>query len=181
MDGQRVIKTEREWDKHRERLWASKRGSKASVRRLGACEPWQHGLKPPKRNLPLQWQIRQIRDDPWKPIGVLTAGERPWLRPAGCITVGKRSCQGQAGPRLLTMPPHWRHTVRAGYPFFLHSPLSLHALLRNIPRPFFAQLHFGGPINWQVLKSTHVSDSGILTTCKGTLGHTDWKVLTGKA
>lgn len=115
MERQRVIKTERDCE-------PVKRGSKASVRGLGACEPWQHGLKPPKRNLPLQWQIRQIRDDPWKPIGVLTAGERPWPRPAGCITVGKRSCQGQAGPRLSTMPPHWRHTVRAAHPLLPSLP-----------------------------------------------------------
>lgn len=82
---------------------------------LGFHEPWQHGLKPPKRSPPRQWQIRQIRDDPWKPIGVLTAGESPWLRPAGCITVGKRSCQGQTGPSAFshatTLTSHWQSTA----------------------------------------------------------------------
>lgn len=113
--------------------------------RLGACEPWQHGLKPSKRNTPLQWQIRLIRDDPWKTIGVLTAGERPWPRSPGCITAGKCSCQGQAGHQLSTMPPCWRHTDWTPSTLFFYPSghRTLHSITETFPGQSVAQLHFG--------------------------------------
>lgn len=111
-----LLKQDKEQDMNWKRRGDRKRERSIHKGWLGACEPWQHGLKPPKRNTPLQWQIQLIRDDPRKPISVLTAWERPWPWPTGCITAGKRSCQGQAGHRLSTMPLAWRHTDRT--PFF---------------------------------------------------------------
>lgn len=160
--------------------------SKVSIR--GAWSLWTMAarFKAPKRSPPRQWQIRQIRDDPWKPIGVLTAGERPWPRPAGCITVGKRSCQGQTGPQLSAMPPHWRHTARAGAcppPAWLPSShRTLHSSTETFPGPSIAQLHFGVYISWQVLKLTYLSNSltywQCVKECRGALSE---GFLTGKA
>lgn len=114
----RAIEKERGQNMDRKRQSSTERAAKVSIKEARSLWTMAAWFNPPSRSTPndsppLQWQIRQIRDDPWKPIGVLTAGERPWPRSAGCITVGKRSCQGQTGSQLCAMPPPWRHTARA--------------------------------------------------------------------
>lgn len=159
----------------RKRRSSSEREAKVSIKE--AWSLWTMALRvkstpptpPSKTSPPLQWQIRQIRDDPWKPIGVLTAGERPWPRSAGCITVGKRSCQGQTGSQLCAMPPHWRHTARAWAPPLLTSSIAFRHW--NIPKPTYCTSSF-----WSVYQLTGVEIIisqqflDILTTCKETQG-----------